>query len=213
MKQVEIYRAANIHEAQVLKNVLEHEGICAFISNEGLLGATDMVGWSIEPKVMVSESDVNAALSIVDQFVQQVRTRRELRIDEADAELSESERDWPLCPMCHEPRIAMCTGCGSVGTDFGEAVFVETDSGLETDREVEFEIEPEEGLLMCTVCDVPFQPAYRKICKCNYEFADGIDFDRNPTSSKSSPLIVLILITILAAIAIGCLYLLNISLV
>ena len=212
MKQVEVYRAANVQEAQVLRNVLEHDGISAFISNEGLLGATDLVGWAIDPKVMVGESDMQLAMPIVDQFVQQVRDRHTLNIDEVDGEISEDERDWPCCPMCHKPRVAMCTGCRSVGTDFGEAVFVESESGLEPNRDIAFDIEPDEPLLMCTVCDRPFQPIYSKICPCNYEFADGVEFARNPASSKSNARFGLILITIIVAVAVGCLYFFRVSL-
>ena len=212
MKQVEIYRAANTQEAQVLKNVLENEGIPTFISNEGLLGASDMVGWEIDPKVMVGVSDVELAMPIVDEFVQQVLDRRNQEIDETDEEFSEPEIDWPRCPMCNELRPAMCTGCHTVSSDFGEAVFVETNSGQATDRrEIEFEIEPEDLMLMCSVCDRPFQPVYSKTCRCTYEFEDGFELDQKPASTQINSRTLIVLIAIIAAIAIGYLYLFQIS--
>ena len=213
MKQVEIYRAANTQEAQVLKNVLENEGIRTFISNEGLLGASDLVGWNIDPQVMVGESDVELAMPIIHEFLQQVLDRRNLNIDETDDETTEPESDWPHCPVCDEPRVAQCNGCQLVGNDFGEAVFVESDSGLEKGHsEIEFEIEPKERLLMCTVCDQPFHPVYRKTCRCNYQFEDGIEFVRKPASIQINARTVIVLIAILATIAIGCFYFFRTSL-
>ena len=213
MKQVEVYRAANTQEAQVLKNVLESEGIRTFISNEGLLGASDLVGWNIDPKVMVGESDAELAMPIIHEFLQQVLDRRNLNIDGSDDEASEPESDWPHCPMCDEPRVAKCTGCQSVGNDFGEAVFVETDSGFGNEhREIEFEIEPQERWLMCTVCDRPFHPVYRKTCRCNYEFEDGIEFGQQPASTQINARALVVLIAIISAIAIGCIYFFRISL-
>jgi hypothetical protein len=206
MKQVEIYRAANTHEAQVLKNLLENDGIHAFISNEGLLGASDLAGWEIEPKVMVSASDVESAIPIVDDFAQQVFDRRNRRVTDADEDDIETKMDWPRCPNCNEPRAAICPGCQSMGCDFGEAVFVETESVLKPGHGIEYEIEPEQRMLMCTVCDRPFQPVYRKTCLCNYEFPDGMEFDQTMAEAKSNLRATLIWIALVAVAAFGCIY-------
>lgn len=69
LKFVEAYRAAHPIQAHALRMALEEAGIRVIIENEALQGAIGDVpaGWSSAPKLMVEESQLAAARTIISQ--------------------------------------------------------------------------------------------------------------------------------------------------
>ena len=60
-----VYRASHIIDANLVKGVLESEGLFAFVSGEHLIGAVGRLPACDLVAVMVSDSDVERALPIV----------------------------------------------------------------------------------------------------------------------------------------------------
>ena len=73
-----IYRAKDLQEAYLLRNILEEEGIRTTIANEVLQGGSgvDIVGWPTLPRVMVAEDDAVRAREIALEFDREVSGRR-----------------------------------------------------------------------------------------------------------------------------------------
>jgi ribosomal protein L37AE/L43A len=197
-----IYRAKNLQEAYLLKDVLEEEGIHATVSNEILQGGSgvDIVGWPTLPQLLVSENDAARAREIVMKFDDSSSVgltphdRQPVDIE------NEVVDEWPCCPECGEPRSTRCTFCGTSGIDFPPA---DANAGdlpeMPSDRAEDAshcncghggcgnhggdceEESPEEvslpPLVICPTCDEPFQPRYARRCQnCGYEFSDGVDW-------------------------------------
>ena len=69
---------------------------------------------------------------------------------------------WPLCPDCGRRRLTTCPFCKTSGSDCLP--------GTGPDQR-----QAEHPLVICPVCDEPFEPAYLKTCEwCGHEFDDGI---------------------------------------
>lgn len=61
-----IYRAANIIDANLVKNALEQEGILAFVNGEYLTGGVGQLPASDFISVMVADADVERAQAIAE---------------------------------------------------------------------------------------------------------------------------------------------------
>ena len=159
--QREIYVAATTAQAHLLKNVLERQGITAFISNEALQIAEGKfpMGIPTAPRVLVAESDADEARQIAISFDESSRGPSEVdEEEEADA----AGRTWPLCPSCNRPRHTSCPYCGTAGASFPLA-FGPSPA-----------LDSRALLVLCKTCDEPFEPEFHLLCEwCGHRFADG----------------------------------------
>jgi len=88
---------------------------------------------------------------------------------------NEIDPDWPRCPGCRRPRLAVCPACQSAGSKFpladdhsGSSAWLGTASSLAR------------PLLVCTTCDHPFTPEFYRRCEgCGHTFPDGLDTPRS----------------------------------
>lgn len=72
-----VYRAENLIDANLVKGVLEAEGVCAFVSGEYLTGAVgELPYWNLV-SVMVAEQDVERAAPVVRGVDAALREQRE----------------------------------------------------------------------------------------------------------------------------------------
>lgn len=116
-----IYRAKNLPEAQMLKDLLEDEGIRATITNSVLENGSgvDIVGWPTSTRVIVAEADAARARDIAVEFDNTVSGKRGMDEDDEPDSLEDRVVDaWPCCPQCGERRMTRCPACGTSGTDF-----------------------------------------------------------------------------------------------
>jgi ribosomal protein L37AE/L43A len=120
-----IYRAKNLQEAYLLRNILQEEGIRATIANEVLQGGSgvDIVGWPTLPRVVVAEEDSARAREIAEEFDRDASGGRlGMRLNpERTALEAEVVEAWPCCPECGARRLTRCTICGTSGSDFPPA--------------------------------------------------------------------------------------------
>lgn len=87
---------------------------------------------------------------------------------------SEVAADWPRCPQCRRPRLAICPACQTAGSRFrlagdhsGSSAWLGSASSLAR------------PLLVCSTCDHPFTPEFYRRCEgCGHEFPDGLDAPR-----------------------------------
>ncbi len=97
---VSVYRAANVTEAHLVKNLLEDEEIDAFVAEE----FEPLAGLSIDPPdVLVRKADEDRARVIVEQY-------DDKQIERAD------RADW-RCPKCAATVVGAfdeCDVCGAV---------------------------------------------------------------------------------------------------
>jgi hypothetical protein len=117
----EIYRARNLQEAALLKNLLEEEGIRATVTNNVLEGGSgvDVLGWATQPRVMVAQADAEEARQIALEYEQ----HGEELLQKQAIDLDDKARDeghWPRCPSCGRRRLTFCPHCGTAGTEFPE---------------------------------------------------------------------------------------------
>ena len=81
---------------------------------------------------------------------------------EVDDGTTDQWRDWPLCPQCGQKRQALCSICGTAGTDFPYVDTIRSPSGQQV-------------LLYCRTCDDHFRPQfYRRCHACGHDYGDGI---------------------------------------
>lgn len=85
--QVAIYRAANLEQAYLLKNLLQEQGIDAQVTNAMLQQAAGRLpfGGPIEPRLVVEESDAAAAKRIALEFDQVIARRQSPRSSGPDS--------------------------------------------------------------------------------------------------------------------------------
>ena len=191
--QREIYVAATTAQAHLLKNVLERQGITAFIANEPLQIAEGKfpMGIPTAPRVLVAESDADEARQIAISFDESSRGSPEVEEEEEDA----PGRTWPLCPGCKRPRHTSCPVCGTAGANFPLA-FVPSPA-----------IETRALLVLCGTCDEPFEPEFTARCEwCGHRFADGRELPtpewaESEMSSRAWVVIVGIVAVVIGAIA------------
>lgn len=163
---VVIYTAATPQEAFLLRDALAEAGIRALVSNEALQAAAGDVplGWSIAPRLLVAPEDAADARRLAEQYEQRRQSGRTLLDDDVPLEKPAAVA---RCPDCHRPRTAICPVCGTGGSGFRPGEMV-------GDRDAEAGEGP--ALLLCPICDEPFEPGYLRCCEwCGHEFADGLE--------------------------------------
>jgi hypothetical protein len=168
--QREVYIAATTAQAHLLKNLLERQGITAFIANESLQIAEGKLpmGLATAPRILVAESDAAEARQIAISFDESSRS-----LPDDDEESDGPDRPWPRCPACHRPRHTSCPFCGTAGASFPLA-FVPPPA-----------LENRAMLVLCGTCDEPFEPQFNLHCEwCGHRFADGHDLP-TPTWTES----------------------------
>ena len=157
----EIYTAATPFEAYELKNLLAEDDIEAVVVNDALQAAAGEVplGWITAARVLVAEADAERARQIAEQFDRQIAAARHDRRAERD-EPRKSPVSFESCPRCGRPRTAVCPICQTAGAHF-----------LSGDMPPTEEAGGEPLLLICPICDEPFEPGYLPRCEwCGYEF-------------------------------------------
>jgi hypothetical protein len=163
-RPTEIFRAANSQHAQLLKGMLEEQGIKAYVVNEALqtAGGDLPLGWTAAPRIMVAEEDAAKGRLIAEQFDAILRDGKSITTEEFEV----GEADWiawPLCPVCKQRRDVLCEVCGSRGTKFALA----DEANVETGTQV---------LLFCDSCDDHFRPQFFRTCQnCGHDFGSGIE--------------------------------------
>lgn len=168
MKFVEVYRAADQQQAYLLRNLLVDEGIEAFVSGETLASATDLQGWDVYPRVLVSEKFVDLALPLVREFDESTKSQDdspdEFDEDEFDRQAIEALNSWPRCYNCAQMKHVSCPSCQTKGRNFDLAEFVQNEVG----DSAEIELVPGQLKLVCQLCDTIFEPIYDLPCPCGY---------------------------------------------
>ena len=169
MKFVEVYRAADQQQAYLLRNLLVDEGIEAFISGETLSAATDLQGWDVYPRVLVSENFVDLAIPLVREFDESTKSQHdsipdEFDEDEFDRQAIEALNSWPRCRNCAQMKHVSCPSCRTKGRNFDLAEFVQN----EDEDSNEIELVPGQLKLVCQLCDTIFEPIYDLPCPCGY---------------------------------------------
>jgi hypothetical protein len=187
--QREIYVAATTAQAYLLKNLLERQGITAFIANEALQIAEGRLpmGTPTAPRVLVAESDAEEARQIAMSFDHS--SHKSADVDDEDA--ASPGRPWPLCPSCGRPRHTSCPYCGTAGANFPLGYAPPPESAARA------------MLVLCVTCDEPFEPDFAARCEwCGYRFANGreLPVPRRSESEMSSRAWIVIL-GILAVLA------------
>src|SRR5882672_10828899 len=97
-KFVEVYRARNLPEAHSIRIALEESGIQVQIEGEMLQGAVGDLppGWATAPRILVQESQVEAAQRIIEKGQNQSRAKSD-----------DGKSDEDIC----------CLGCGKKMVD------------------------------------------------------------------------------------------------
>lgn len=191
---VVIYTAATPQEAFLLRDALAEAGIRAFVSNESLQAAAGDVplGWTIAPRLLVAPEDAAEARRMAEQYEQRRKSGETL----LDADLPpETPPAHARCPQCHRPRTAICPVCGTGGSHFRPGEMAGADEAENQDP----------ALLICPVCDEPFEPGYLRCCEwCGHEFAEGLPPPVAPaprTVEPPNPRVIIIGVLTAAAIA------------
>jgi len=169
MKFVEVYRAADQQQAYLLRNLLVDEGIEAFVSGETLSAATDLQGWDVYPRVLVSEKFAELALPLVREFDESTKSQLEVipdefDEDEFDRQAIEALNSWPRCWNCAQMKHVSCPSCRTKGRNFDLAEFIQNEVG-DTD---EVELVPGKLKLVCQLCDSIFEPVFDLPCPCGH---------------------------------------------
>lgn len=174
---VVIYTAATPQEAFLLRDALAEAGIRALVSNESLQAAAGDVplGWTIAPRLLVAPEDATAARQLAEAY----EARRKSGVALLETEIEPGTPPAPArCPQCHRPRTAICPVCGTGGSHFqpGE---MSGAGGAEQDGP---------ALLICPICDEPFEPGYLRCCEwCGHEFAGGLPPPAAPAPRTVEP--------------------------
>lgn len=112
--------------------------------------------------------------------------------EEDDSELDELAARRAHCPDCSRPRVAICPFCKTMGNHFRAA-----------DEIAVRETDAEPSLLICPICDEPFEPTYLRRCEwCGHEFADGIEPPAIVRTTSTEPLNRRVLLVGAAGVAI-----------
>jgi hypothetical protein len=67
---IEVYRAKNGIEAQIVAGALESAGIKTHVEGDSMGGMGGSLGWEAEPRVMVAEADAEVAREIIAEYEQ-----------------------------------------------------------------------------------------------------------------------------------------------
>jgi hypothetical protein len=219
-KLVSIYRAADSHQAAILRNLLENEDIQSLIENDQTENTA--------AQVLVDSTDAERARSILQDWESRLKNRLVAHQNPL-AYLPEPMLNWNTqrCLVCREPRHAICPGCEISGVDFDTSEYEQFDGSggiyvaptemeddestndasefSELDHEGQFAarvdsqkvsvgINPDEVRLMCTVCDKSFKPQYVRHCtKCGYDYGEGVDIAPNEADAASTMRVVIVI--------------------
>jgi hypothetical protein len=163
-KLTTIYTAATPVQAKMLQNMLDDEGIQAYLVNDALQAAVGEVpfGWTTAVRVAVSSDHAEEARAIAEDFEGQL-------LQEPGASSAEPGEAiahlWPACPTCRKPRTAVCQWCGTSGTRFPAADPEPADASSEGQAE----------RWLCPTCDEPVEGRFLRWCEwCNHDFGSGV---------------------------------------
>ncbi len=174
-----IYRADNVQQAHLVRNLLEDHGIMAHVFNDRQIDLGHIAA-QLSPegamnerhastRVLVRPEDGPAAYELVadvDRNLNEGLSSPELA--ELEQEADRRDSTWPLCPGCRRPRHTSCPVCQTAGTSFPEA--------FHPDRATEQSSSDAGAALMviCPTCDEPFAPEFPARCEwCGHRFPDG----------------------------------------
>ncbi len=200
----EVYSAQSLVQAYLLKNLLADQGIAAIVTNHLLHGGSgvDLVGTPTAAKVVVAAEDAAPAREFALDFEDQTLDGAGWPGDEPIDHGSTPWPTCPGCEKRRTTRCPICQTSGTDFTEadrgfLGELVAAaesptgsscgcsgscstKTDSPSDKSCSTQpppAEESPEEDpetMLMCSVCDEPFEPTYPKHCEwCGYEFEEG----------------------------------------
>jgi hypothetical protein len=158
-----IFTAATPIQARMLQNLLDDEGIQAYLVNDALQGAVGEVpfGWSTAVRVAVSSEQAEQAQAIARSFEQQLAHGGAGILESNEVVESVS---WSTCPECGQPRTAVCAWCGTSGTQFPAA-----------DPEPAGAAHSEQPRWLCPTCDEPNEGRFLRWCEwCNHDFGVGV---------------------------------------
>ena len=204
----EIYSAQSVVQANLLKNLLADQGITAIVTNQLLHGGAgiDLLGTPTAAKVVVAAEDAVAAREFALEFDDRTqeqsiwpeepigdvltvwptcpqcgakRTTRCPICETSGTDFTEADRGFlgELVESAEGTSAGSC-GCssGSCSTKSDAASHGSCGTGADSGEAVE---EDPETMLMCSVCDEPFEPTYPKHCEwCDHEFEDGYVIER-----------------------------------
>jgi hypothetical protein len=176
---VVVYRAGNAQQANLLRNLLEDQGISAWVQNDMIQSAAgDLpLGWRGDCQVVVRDSDADEARNLALEFEERLRNEPQTAVaEEGDIYAATDTWDnWPKCPDCGETRHTRCPLCGQAGTRFPLVDLEQSKRG-------------ELVLLMCEACDEPFRPQFYRLChRCGHNFGQGLELIEQGTASAREP--------------------------
>jgi hypothetical protein len=196
-KLTTIFTAATPVQARLLKNLLDEEGIPAYLVNEALQGAVGEVpfGWSTAVRVAVASDYADEARGIAKDFESRLIHERPIRDRSVGDDIATL---WPACPSCRRPRTAVCPWCGTSGTHFPAADPEPADEQDRTDRWI------------CSTCDEPFEDRFLRWCEwCNHDFGTGVQVAAPKTREAdydSNPRIMLVLLSLVGLVILLMIY-------
>lgn len=223
-----IYTASTVQNAHLLKNLLAEHQIEAIVLNDVLAGGSgvDVVGWSTAARVAVDEEHAVVARQMAVRF-----DHKQSLTDNSDDNHSDGNilDEWPRCPECDARRSTQCRICATAGTEFppvdmgfdwvpqpGDiAGMTDCHCGPKgcTPGDPEAEQPPPDDeasaptMLMCTMCDEPFVPAYPRLCEwCGHDFGDGfeVELPAGPTEPIGHrPVLVMIGLGVVLTVVLG----------
>ena len=179
-KLTTIFTAATPVQARMLQNLLDDEGIQAYLVNDALQAAVGEVpfGWTTAVRVAVSSAHAEHARSIAEDFEGRLSQQPAGGIAETSDAVATL---WPTCPACRRPRTAVCQWCGTSGTRFPSA---DPEPAEAADQ-----IPAERWL--CPTCDEPLEGRFLRWCEwCNHDFGTGVHAPApvlNDVESNSNP--------------------------
>ena len=180
----EIYRAASTQQAHMLAGMLQEFGIEAIVYSDmqTVAGGEVPLGWSSAARIVVPHEQAAAGRQLVMKFEEQARNGQLAPPAEIDDGTTEVWREWPLCPECGQKRQALCSICGTAGTEFPFVDKIRSGGS-------------EQVLLYCGTCDDHFRPQfYRRCHACGHDYGDGIRIggDNRPAPEPVPPRVWLV---------------------
>jgi len=193
--QVVVFADARPALAYLVRDRLADAGIEAIIENEALWqGPTELLPSVIAPRVVVAEPDAAAAREIVREFLDEARHPAFSDANGSSAPAASGERSAvsvstastaavAVCPQCHRPRLTVCPFCQTASAKFPPA------------DQPPGNAEGPPGLLLCTTCDEPFEPAYLRRCEwCGHDFGDGFEIERKEAAANLNERVITMVI-------------------
>lgn len=184
-----IYQGGTIEQAHLLRNLLEEQGITAWVQNEVLGAAVGGLppGMTTLPRVDVANHDAARARQLVDAFDRQLRVGPPPEDDAfsdtrtaSDVTPAPDWTGWPCCPDCGQRRNTHCPICHDAGNEFPLAEYNVAAPTAVPAEQGENRVASLQ-LLVCSVCDEAFHPRfYRRCAWCGHDFEDGVETENLP---------------------------------